>query len=32
VVFRSGSPEELLEMFGISAAHITRACHDILKL
>lgn len=29
---RSATPDELLEMFGISAAHIGRACHDILKL
>jgi len=29
---RSATPEELLEMFGISASHIGRACHDILKL
>jgi len=29
---RSGPPMELLEMFGISASHIVRACNDILKL
>jgi hypothetical protein len=29
---RSATPDELLEMFGISASHISRACHDILKL
>ena len=29
---RSGPPAELLEMFGISANHIVRACNDIQKL
>jgi len=29
---RSGPPMELLEMFGISASHVVRACNDILKL
>lgn len=29
---RSGPPAELLEMFGISASHIVRACNDILKM
>lgn len=29
---RSGPPAELLEMFGISASHIVRACNDIVKL
>jgi len=29
---RSGPPAALLEMFGISAAHIVRACHDIVKM
>merc|ERR1712032_1173527 len=29
---RSGPPMELLEMFGISASHIVKACYDILKM
>ena len=29
---RSGSPMELLEMFGISQTHIVKACNDILKM
>jgi len=29
---RSGPPMELLEMFGISASHIVKACNDILKM
>lgn len=29
---RSGPPAQLLEMFGISASHIVRACNDILNL
>jgi len=29
---RSGPPAELLEMFGISASHIVKACNDILKM
>merc|ERR1712032_975316 len=29
---RSGPPTELLEMFGISASHIVKACYDILKM
>ena len=29
---RSGPPAALLEMFGISATHIVRACNDIVKL
>ena len=29
---RSGPPAELLEMFGISASHIVRACNDIVKM
>jgi len=29
---RSGPPAELLEMFGISASHIVRACNDIMKM
>lgn len=29
---RSGPPAALLEMFGISATHIVRACNDIAKL
>merc|ERR1712202_59782 len=29
---RSGPPAELLEMFGISANHIVRACNDIIKM
>jgi len=29
---RSGPPAELLEMFGISASHIVRACNDIIKM
>ncbi|XP_023319672.1 transketolase-like protein 2 [Eurytemora carolleeae] len=29
---RSGPPAKLLEMFGISANHIVRACNDIQKL
>lgn len=28
----SGPPAELLEMFGISANHIVRACNDIIKM
>ena len=28
----SGPPMELLEMFGISASHIVKACNDILKM
>ena len=30
--FSSGPPMELLEMFGISASHIVKACNDILKM
>ena len=29
---RSGPPAALLEMFGISASHIVKACNDILKM
>merc|ERR1719228_1010260 len=29
---RSGPPAALLEMFGISASHIVRACNDIAKM
>ena len=29
---RSGPPAELLEMFGISANHIVKACNDIIKM
>merc|ERR1719228_1050433 len=29
---RSGPPAELLEMFGISASHIVRACNEIIKM
>merc|ERR1719151_610154 len=29
---RSGPPMELLEMFGISASHIVKACNDIQKM
>jgi len=29
---RSGPPNALLEMFGISASHIVRACNDIAKM
>ena len=29
---RSGPPTALLDMFGISAPHIVRACNDIVKL
>merc|ERR1712088_245150 len=29
---RSGPPMELLEMFGISASHVVKACNDILKI
>jgi len=29
---RSGPPAELLEMFGISASHIVKACQDIIKM
>lgn len=28
----SGPPMELLEMFGISASHIVKACNDIQKM
>ena len=28
----AGPPMELLEMFGISASHIVKACNDILKM
>ena len=28
----SGPPMELLEMFGISASHIVKACNDIVKM
>ena len=31
-VIISGPPMELLEMFGISASHIVKACNDILKM